>query len=253
MIFRQTISGLALAATILTPAPGLTWSNAFYSPEVTQGFGGGGFNAQDLRDAFDKSGLSERDVRNMVREGFRAISQISGRDIRNFSDLQALATEMGAQFAPKFTTQITAIYSQQIDRENDRCGRLPTEYHVSCLRDRLGEVARALPAQGDYAPMRASLEEAVAGLDAVASQSAGSGGAVRQFKFENRRGKATTTGALVPVQPAAIPAAHSQAIRVLEQAQTQLLRSGENSRKRAVHFRRISETLDDSKILLRSA
>ncbi len=236
------LSSLIVVAALLAPVSA-----------TPQGWGGGGFSAQDLQDAWDRSGLNEKDVRNMVREGFRAVSQISGRQISNFADLQALATEMGVGFAPKFKLQITMLYSQQIDRENDRCGKLPSEYHVTCLRDRLGEVARALPKEGDYAPMRQTLEQAVVRLDAVANQNAQAGVPARQFQFKDRKGEVTTTGAMVPVQAAAIPSAHAQAIRILEETQTVLLRSGENSRKRAVHFERISDTLDSSKVLLRSA
>lgn len=244
---------LASLSLFLGAVPGISWTGSPYAPEVTQGWGGGGFSADDLRDAWDKSGLSERDIRNMVREGFRAVSAYSGRNISNFSDLQALAAEMGVGFSPKFKLQITALYSQQIDKENDRCGKLPTEFHVTCLRDRLGEVARALPESGDYAPMREALTQAVDRLGAVASQNAETGAPTRQFHFKDRKGEVTATGALVPLEQAAIPSAHAQAIQILEQTQTILLRSAENSRKRAVHFERISDTLDSSKVLLRSA
>ncbi len=242
MTRSHSLTSLAVAALLLAPLPA-----------TPQGWGGGGFSAQDLQDAWDRSGLSEKDVRNMVREGFRAVSQISGRKIDSFADLQALAQEMGVDFAPRFKLQITMLYTQQIDRENDRCGKLPSEYHVTCLRDRLGEVARALPEEGDYAPMRQTLEQAVDRLDAVSRQNAQAGTPARQFQFKDRKGEVTTTGVLTPMQKAAIPSAHAQAIQILEDTQTLLLRSGENSRKRAVHFERISKTLESSKVLLRSA
>lgn len=249
---------IAIAACILTaalvvlPVSGQAATSDPWAPVVTQFGGGGGLDVGGIKDALDRAGISERDIQNMVDQGYRALSDTYGRPIRNFNDLAAAAANLAQPFAPALSRQITAVYEQRIERNNERCGRIARQYRVSCMRDRLGEVARALPQQGEYAPMRAELEDAVRQLDALERANRQPGAAATRAQFKSRD-ETVTTGPLVPLRPEAIPAVHARASSILEETQTRLLRSGENSRKRAVHFRSIADALESGKLLLRAA
>lgn len=250
---QALLSMVFFTATTLSAGPSTPGGFDPHVPAVTQGFGGGGFEGGNPKEGFDATGMSERDIRDMVNDGFRMASEISGREVRTFEDLQALANDVTVQFAPRLTTQITAIYTRQIERENERCARLPSEFRVSCIRDRLGEVSKAMPRSGEYAPMRVVLESTVAKLGAITRSNARPASSARRFRFGERSGTVAMTGALLPLRPAAIPNAHSRAIAALGEARTMLLRSGENSRKRKIHFRSVAQALDSGKLLLRAA
>ncbi len=132
------------------------------------------------------------------------------------------------------------------------CGSLAeTSYLVDCLGERLEVIGEALP-DGDYAEARKAIAAAGKKLEALARANRDP---------EQPRGRAVSTGPdrqatsrpLTPVRPAAQAAVNRQALAILEEAETVLLRSAENSTRRMAHYQRISEAIGSNKVLLRSA
>ena len=143
------------------------------------------------------------------------------------------------------TTSIT----RNVDAVRDECADLDPRYRIDCLRKGLIEVAKRIPETGDYAPARAIVAEAAAKLgevqrrhaDPAAEEKKSSGGA---RIAANRTYKA--------VKREELSQAMAEATEIIEEAETKLLRAGENSEKRAAHYQQIATAIGSTKVLLRS-
>lgn len=123
--------------------------------------------------------------------------------------------------------------------------------NVDCLAERLGVVADEIPAGSNYAEVRSILDDTSRKLNRLARSNRDRGrGSVRASEPES--GTATARP-LVPVKTDAVAAVNTEAARILEEAQTVLLRSAEGDPIKAGQYSRIAEALDSNKVLLRSA
>ena len=125
-------------------------------------------------------------------------------------------------------------------------------YRIDCIRQTLLLAAAKLPTRGDYAPVRDALLDAAGKLDKIVKQngSASSGSVSPPI---GGRPLAPTLPPLRAINPAAQEKAVSEAIAVLEEAQTILLRSAENSSRRLEHYQQVAQAIDSTKVLLRSS
>ncbi len=154
--------------------------------------------------------------------------------------------------SPPVRDATTGAITESIGQINTLCELFPREVEISCIADRYRTLARQLPASGDYAPVREVLEAGAAQLDRIARANAAPNPPRRYMV--NRPGLAAPvqTAPLVAIAPARLRSAESAARDVIDQMETVLLRSAENSRRRAVHFQDIAAAIDSNKVLLRS-
>lgn len=126
------------------------------------------------------------------------------------------------------------------------------EYIVDCLGAELRRLSDALPESGDYAPVQDALYEAWRGLDAIveANPSPDRPPAVARSTGPGGR---TSTRPLRPVATPAVETALAQAVAVIEEAETVLLRStGSGSASRDLALTSVAASLDGGTVLLRS-
>ncbi len=153
---------------------------------------------------------------------------------------------------PKPTPEVTKEISKALEDTGEFCGWLPANVRIDCVADRMRTVARGLPRGGDYAVVRQALEKGARDLAAI-SRANDSGGDRKRFSVKPPDGSARRpTAPLREVSPDRIAEASAAAARVIEETQTVLLRSAENSRTRMAAFQEIAAALDSSKVLLRS-
>ncbi|WP_052254224.1 hypothetical protein, partial [Leisingera sp. ANG-S5] len=142
---------------------------------------------------------------------------------------------------------------QVVDRVagfQDLCG-IVGPYLIDCLAERFEALEKDLAGLPGHEPLRAILKDTARDL--------------RQIARENRdpskpRGKARSVNStdkshrpIVAVAPERQATAVAQALAVLEETQTKLLRSAESSPTRSVvRYQRIAAAIDSSKVLLRS-
>lgn len=125
-----------------------------------------------------------------------------------------------------------------------------TAFRVDCLAERLSVVAAEIPDDSDYGEVSEVLKTASDQLADLARQNRdparGRSHAVR--KNTDQR----TTRPLTPVAPQAAAAVNQQAIAILEETQTVLLRSAENSTEKRIQYAQIADAIDSNKVLLRA-
>jgi len=132
------------------------------------------------------------------------------------------------------------------------CGGLGNAaYRVDCLAERLQVMSDTIPEGTDYDEVRQVFNSASVDMARLARNNRDPNlpkGAA------SRGGDSPThsTRPLTPVSSAAQAAVGQQAIAILEQAQTQLLRSAEGASRRSIQYAQIAQAIDSTKVLLRS-
>jgi len=127
-----------------------------------------------------------------------------------------------------------------------------SEYVVDCLGDRLAEIARRLPANGAYAESREALETAAQKLEALVRENASAALPPLRIATRSLSGGGTQNRVLRAIDTANIASVTEQAVAILQEAETVLLRSAESSQRRRVHYQRIATAVGSNKLLLRS-
>lgn len=152
------------------------------------------------------------------------------------------------------STSGTGELRESIAVANEICSWFPVEVRIDCIADRFEAIARSIPSTGEYAPVRAALEEAAAQLRGISGKYANAGSTSQLFQAPSPvDGSPVRTSRLTSVSPDLQSTALSEALEVVDELETKLLRSAENSRKRQVHFQEISASISSTKVLLRSA
>ena len=127
------------------------------------------------------------------------------------------------------------------------------EYVIDCLAERIDDVNRRMAGLRGYDEVRAVLDETARGLNDIARANRAAGQRPTRFRTEEADGTVTRTNRrLVPVEPARQQAAVAQALAVIEEAETKLLRSAEDPVARGAQFQRIAAAVGSNKVLLRS-
>ncbi len=156
--------------------------------------------------------------------------------------------DFSGQVSPAGTARITGALAAI----SAFCGSIAVEeYRIDCLGDQLQQLADTLPDEGDYAETQDAIEQASRGIEAVARKYRSR--AINTARVtEGGGGPRASSRPLIAVRPEALDAAAAEAIAVIDEAQTILLRSAASSERRRVHFQAVSAALDSNKVLLRS-
>ncbi len=153
---------------------------------------------------------------------------------------------------PKPTPEVTREISKALEDTGEFCSYLPTNVRIDCVADRMRTVARGLPRGGDYAVVRQALEQGARELADISRANDAGTDRKRYAVKTPDGGTPRPTAPLREVAPDRVAEASAAAARVIEETQTVLLRSAENSRTRMAAFQEIAAALDSSKVLLRS-
>lgn len=170
-------------------------------------------------------------------EGGRDPGNSDGRDVQRGWPLS------------RTTTQKIVLDLASIRRE---CGGYDEVYRIDCLRQGIDMVAASLPNDGDYREAKRILKKASSRLGRIVSTYQDRSApkldvpANANPRFKKRR-------KYVAIKREAVPQAMAKAQDVIQEATTQLLRSGENSERRYAHYQEISVAVDSTKVLLRSS
>lgn len=147
----------------------------------------------------------------------------------------------------------TFVITRELGNANEFCGVLDPAYRVDCLANQYEQIAKSLPNRGDYVPIKTQLISAAEELAALARANQDPVLPVVRPKPKSTSPKAKTTRALVPVSKKRIAAVEKAAVKIIEETQTILLRSAENSRRRKIPYTKIAAAIGSNKVLLRSA
>ena len=166
------------------------------------------------------------------------------------SDTGAAQTGATANAA---SAAITAAVVKEINSGTQFCRKLvQKEYVIDCLSERLENAAKALPSVGDYAQAKAAIEEAARKLHDLARKNAPKVSPPVRMQVKGSK-PVITSRRLIAVKISALERANQQAIVIVQEAETILLRATENSDRRKVHYERIATAIGSNKVLLRSS
>lgn len=143
----------------------------------------------------------------------------------------------------------TAAITNNISAVRNECAKYDPRYRIDCLRQGLTEVARRIPERGDYSDARRIIAQTAAKLGEVQNKYADNA-APEQTSEGNARFPAKRTYKAVKQEKLAV--AMEEATKIIEEAETQLLRAAENSEKRSAHYQEIAAAIGSTKVLLRS-
>ncbi len=156
-------------------------------------------------------------------------------------------TSDGAALTPPATGAVT----HNIDSVTNECARYDPVYRIDCVRQGLNNLAKRIPANGDYGRARSLIMRASGKLGSIVQRNADNQapkletapGANPRFRAKRR---------YTAIKKANLGMAMQQANAVMEELQTELLRASENSEKRRQHYQRIAAAVGSLKVLLRS-
>ncbi len=147
-------------------------------------------------------------------------------------------------------SQVGTATSVAIEVAGRLCTRAPTNYRIDCLSAELAKAAENLPQNAIFGEAKAALQNASNQLSSI-SREYRDGTAPRVRVVSPETGKRSARP-VVAVRDQQLRLANSQALQVIEEAQTILLRSAENSSTRSGPYQKIAQALNSNKILLRS-
>ena len=146
----------------------------------------------------------------------------------------------------------TDIVVTAISEVQEFCRRIePKEYQIDCLAERLEATARSLPITGEYADVRRAILQASERLATVARRNRSPSLPAATARAANNPSRATSRP-LVPVASERLAAANREAVAIIEETETMLLRSAESPENRMSHYQRIAAAVGSNKVLLRS-
>ncbi len=126
-----------------------------------------------------------------------------------------------------------------------------TEYVIDCLAERLGSLSKQLEGQDGFEEVQAILETTARDLNQIARQNRSATLAAATFATQGQT-SVQTTRRLIPVDEARMEDAVSQALAVIAETETLLLRSADDSTDRSIQFQQIAAAVGSNKVLLRS-
>lgn len=144
----------------------------------------------------------------------------------------------------------TGAIVETIDRGMDLCERLPWDYRLDCLYHIIDRAAKRTPNSRDYAPVKQALSEAARDLDRLRDKHANNKGDRKGFRSADGRVSVPT---LTPIKPESRAQVTRATDRIIEEAQTVLLRSAGDDPEELAQFTRVVQAVESSKLLLRSA
>jgi len=150
------------------------------------------------------------------------------------------------------TTNHTNAIVLQLKEGAALCGKTPQAYRIDCLSQNYRETAKKLASRGDYGEARTVLLETAEKLDALVQSNRDSTKPRIRVKTKSG-GRKVQTRALTPVKPQRVAALKRQAVPILKEAETKLLRSASSNASNSIHYQRIAAAVSSNKVLLRSS
>ncbi|WP_152612668.1 hypothetical protein [Leisingera sp. ANG-M7] len=115
----------------------------------------------------------------------------------------------------------------------------------------LQALVKKLPAQGEYAAAREALATASAELAGLSRQNRDN--SQPRLRITVQADSETKRRPVSAVKPETVAETNAKALAILEDTTTVLLRSAEGNNDVALHYQRIAQALNSSKVLLRSS
>lgn len=132
------------------------------------------------------------------------------------------------------------------------CGELDdSAYRVDCLAERFGVVAGLIPKDSDYGEVQEVLKSVSDRLAALAR--ANRDRTLPRARATRTGTSQTTSRPLTPIASAAAQEVNQQALEILKETETLLLRSAEGSSSKIAQYAQIADAIGSNKVLLRSA
>lgn len=149
----------------------------------------------------------------------------------------------------KLSDYVTSGIVADIQAVKLECEHFEPKYRADCLKEGYEMIAQRIPRNSEYEPIRRIIAQAARDLGRIVAKNADHE-EVRKPSTGNPRFKSRRR--FTAVRADRLQIVLKQAAAVVQEAETQLLRSAENSEKRAVHFQRVSTAIGSTKVLLRS-
>ncbi|WP_019296674.1 MULTISPECIES: hypothetical protein [unclassified Leisingera] len=161
------------------------------------------------------------------------------------------STSTAAPVGPaSVTNSVTTAVVAQISTASAACEAVGTAYRTDCLAKELKALVKNLPAQGEYAAAREALVTASDELAKLSRQNRD----YRQPRLQITvpSDSETKRRPVAAVKQESVAETNAKALAILEDTTTVLLRSAEGNSDVALHYQRIAQALNSSKVLLRS-
>ncbi|MFQ5624081.1 MAG: hypothetical protein ACE5FS_11865 [Paracoccaceae bacterium] len=153
--------------------------------------------------------------------------------------------------------------AKRIRAINGFCTQIPIHYRIDCLADQYGVIARSLPDGFEFRDLRDVLLRAsrrLARISKCGERFSGKGADCDVDRTVPKISPKAVIGGrffassrrLKAIKPSRLADARKAAIAVVDETQTILLRSAENSKKRQNQYAKIAQAIDSNKVLLRS-
>lgn len=151
------------------------------------------------------------------------------------------------------TNGITSAIVDDIAAIATTCESIPGEYRIDCLGKGFTLLAKSMPNHIEYKTARTEIAAAGKALRKIARQNQDRAKPrLRRTQQVANVANARRSRAFRPVKEAALEQATEQAIKVIVETQTRLLRSAEGSERRRVHYQTIARSIGSTTRILRS-
>lgn len=175
----------------------------------------------------------------------------SGGDAAEADGVRSSSTSTAAPVGPaSVTNSVTTAVVAQISTASAACEAVGTTYRTDCLAKELKALVKNLPAQGEYAAAREALATASDELAKLSRQNRDYSQPRLQITVPSD--SETKRRPVAAVKQESVAETNAKALAILEDTTTVLLRSAEGNNDVALHYQRIAQALNSSKVLLRS-
>lgn len=151
------------------------------------------------------------------------------------------------------STQQTNLFVRRLNESEQICDVMDEEYRIACFAVTYRELAKEMPANGDYEEARDVLLDTARKLDDIVRSNIDRQKPALTARIRNNTGQSQPTPPMRAVQAPRVAELNRQASDVLAEAETVLLRSASSDATRAIHYQRIAAAVGSNKVLLRSA
>jgi len=152
---------------------------------------------------------------------------------------------------PASEAQTTQIVNQ-LNQIQQICEFMGDEYRIACFAQTYRQLAEEVPANGDYAESREVLLETARELDSLVRSNLDRAKPALRARINTDQGQVQTPPMRAVQEPRATQL-NRQASNIVEEAETQLLRSASSDATRGIHYQRIAAAVGSNKVLLRSS
>ncbi|MEW2912596.1 hypothetical protein [Leisingera sp. JC11] len=175
----------------------------------------------------------------------------TGGDAAESDGVRSSSTSTSAPVGPaSVTNSVTSTVVAQISTSSAACEAVGAAYRTDCLAKELKALVKKLPAHGEYAVAREALATASDELTSLSRQNRDY--SQPRLRITVQADSETVRRPVSAVKQERVAETNAKALAVLEETTTVLLRSAEGNNDVALHYQRIAQALNSSKVLLRS-